>query len=181
VIILGDFNSIPTDAPSKFLKEGKLEAGYTDPFPENQPHPATDHDIFHNFKLHDVYEEAKAAPPFTRKVGARSGARLDLIWATLGCLEVDAVMRPLPLEHRELVERVGLPNYALPSDHLPVGAVFLLQDSNEEDSSGEGEKQQNRFSVDSSVGTVSNSENEVPSVKLANGDGGARATTAVER
>jgi mRNA deadenylase 3'-5' endonuclease subunit Ccr4 len=177
VIILGDFNSIPTDAPSKFLKEGKLEAGYTDPFPENQPHPATDHDIFHNFKLHDVYEEAKAAPPFTRKVGARSGARLDLIWATLGCLEVEAVMRPLPLEHRELVERVGLPNYALPSDHLPVGAVFLLQeeDSNEEDSNGVGEKQQNRVSVDSSVGTVS-SESEDPSVKLENGGGAANAT-----
>ncbi len=131
VIIAGDFNSISTDAPSKFLKEGKLDAGYTDPI--NQSHPATEHDIHHPFVLRDVYEVAQAVPPFTRKVEHRTGARLDFIWATTPGLEVVNVMRPLPMEHRELIERVGLPNHALPSDHLPVGAVFKLVAENEEE------------------------------------------------
>jgi hypothetical protein len=33
-------------------------------------------------------------------------------------------MRPLQLEHRELVERHFLPNRFHPSDHLPIGAII---------------------------------------------------------
>jgi mRNA deadenylase 3'-5' endonuclease subunit Ccr4 len=154
VILVGDFNSICSDSPSKFLKEGILEAGYTDPMPPDQQ-PATDHDIHHPFHLHDVYEIAQSVPPFTRKVMHRTGARLDLIWATTAGLEVEAVMRPLPLEHRELVERVGLPNYALPSDHLPVGAVFRIVEESEEENGIKIHK--------SSMGTTTSSASEAQS------------------
>jgi CCR4-NOT transcription complex subunit 6 len=166
VILVGDFNSTSTDSPSKFLKQGFLEAGYTDPLPVNQQQPATDHDIYHHFNLQDVYEISQSIPPFTRKVQHRTGARLDLIWATTSGLEVEAVMRPLPLEHRELVERIGLPNYALPSDHLPVGAVFRIV---EEESSSIGAENKNgnakrqngevgRVSIDTNTGGISESD-----------------------
>lgn len=39
-------------------------------------------------------------------------------------LQVAAVMRPLQLELRELVERCHCPNRFHPSDHLPIGAVL---------------------------------------------------------
>lgn len=43
-------------------------------------------------------------------------------------LQVAAVMRPLQLELRMLVERSHLPNKACPSDHLPIGAIVNWQE-----------------------------------------------------
>lgn len=180
VILVGDFNSISTDSPSKFLKEGKLEAGYTDPRPPNQQ-PATEHDIHHPFKLHDVYEVAQSVPPFTRKVEHRTGARLDFVWATPG-LDVEAVMRPLPMEHRELVERVGLPNYALPSDHLPVGAVFRFVEEEvgnaAERESGDGIR--NRVNVDSGTNNSTSESDEHTVQKEDEGGGGVANSVAAK-
>lgn len=129
VVVAGDFNSTDKDAPCIFLRQGYLPAGYTDPNPPGQE-PATPHDIHHPFQFIDVYKEAHAVPPFTRKVSHRGGARLDFVWVT-GGVGVQAVMRPLPLEHRDLVHRLALPNHALPSDHLPVGAVLSIQNTTE--------------------------------------------------
>lgn len=84
-----------------------------------------DHDVEIPFHLRDAYAVAGAIPPFTRKVSPRGGARLDFIWVSNG-LNIAGVLRPLPLEYREVVHRLGLPNYVLPSDHLPVGAVLGL-------------------------------------------------------
>jgi len=186
VILVGDFNSSSTDSPSKFLKEGRLKAGYTDPLPPNQQHPATDHDISHPFHLQDVYEISQTVPPFTRKVEHRKGDRLDLIWATPAGLEVEAVMRPLPLEHRELVERIGLPNYALPSDHLPVGAVFKIV---EQSSSGRGGGEEDngafvdrqasgdgRVSVDTSLAANSESDEQSMEMEEDRGPASGRGT-----
>lgn len=123
LILVGDFNSLPGDSPCKFLRDGHLQAGYRDDYLPGED-SATDHDIDHPFILRDAYEVAHAVPPFTRKVN-RTGARLDFVWVSPG-VEVQGVMRPLPMEYRDLVERVGMPNYALPSDHLPVGAILQL-------------------------------------------------------
>ena len=183
VILVGDLNSISTDSPSKFLKEGKLEAGYTDPRPPNQQ-PATEHDIQHPFKLHDVYEKAQQVPAFTRKVEHRTGARLDFVWATPG-LDIEAVMRPLPMEHRELVERVGLPNYALPSDHLPVGAVFRFVEEEEEEEVGNAAEREfnggirNRVSVDSGTNNTSTSESDEQTVPKEDEGGGGDGSNLV--
>ena len=143
LILVGDFNSLPGDSPCKFLREKHLPAGYRDEYLPGQD-SATDHDIDQPFELVDAYEAANAEPPFTRKVNKHAGARLDFVWVSPG-LDVLGVMRPLPMEYRELVERVGLPNYALPSDHLPVGAVVRLKDGDTSLNRGIKEQQDEGF------------------------------------
>ena len=151
IIIAGDFNSISSDAPATFLRERHLEAGHRDDLPppgvggghhsspnnnNNKGIVVVDRDIAHPFHVQEVYEYAQAVPPFTRKVQHRGGARLDFVWTSVAGFEVVAVMRPVPMEHRELIERVGLPNYALPSDHLPVGAVLRVVETSSSSSGG---------------------------------------------
>lgn len=101
VLICGDFNSLPTDSPCDFLRKGVLEADHVEAhLPEIV---VTKETIHHGFMLRDVYQEAHAVPPFTRKVN-NSGARMDFVWASSG-LGLDAVLRPLKVHelHKSLV------------------------------------------------------------------------------
>jgi CCR4-NOT transcription complex subunit 6 len=122
VVIAGDFNSDPGDPPCRMLRDGGLEAGAHDGL--SPDHPVTTAAVAHPFKLREVYEVAQAVPAFTRKAEGQ-GSRPDFLFAS-ATLAVTAVMRPLPSAVRELVRRSGLPNRALPSDHLPLGAVLRL-------------------------------------------------------
>lgn len=118
----GDFNSQAGHAPCRLLRTGALPAGTTE---DHLPHvPVTQEAVEHPFQLQEVYEEAHAVPPFTHR-GGQPGTRLDFMWCTAG-IGVAAVLRPLPAALRELVQRSGMPNVALPSDHLPIGAVLRL-------------------------------------------------------
>jgi CCR4-NOT transcription complex subunit 6 len=122
VVIAGDFNSQGGDAPCRLLRDGRLAAGAAD---GGLPHlPATFEELQHPFRLREAYEVAQAVPAFTRKADG-DGVRLDFFFCS-AAVEVAAVLRPLPAPLRGLVQRAGLPNRALPSDHLPVGAVLRL-------------------------------------------------------
>lgn len=80
--------------------------------------------IAHPYPLQEAYEAAQAAPALTYHRSGE-GARLDFIWCSRWC-RVEAVLRPLCARQREFVLKHSLPNRAMPSDHLPVGAVLQL-------------------------------------------------------
>lgn len=42
--------------------------------------PVTSESVSHPYALHEVYEVARAVPPFTRKVSSSGGAVMDFIW-----------------------------------------------------------------------------------------------------
>ena len=134
ILLCGDFNSVDGESACTFIREGRLAAGATDSQPQgllstmmfgnDEGASVTDHDIDHPFQLIDVYKAANAVPEYTRRLKGQKGERLDFIWKSPSLLPVEAVLRPVPVELAELIDVEGLPNYAMPSDHLPVGAVL---------------------------------------------------------
>lgn len=123
VLVCGDFNSKANEAPCTFLREGRLAAGFRDPYYPLVP--ATRNTVEHPYLLRDVYAESpRLGPPYTLKTDEYS-AVVDFIWASR-TLQLAAVLQPISASHRAYVDRHFLPNEKDPSDHLPIGAVLRL-------------------------------------------------------
>jgi len=107
VLIGGDFNTGPDSSVAAFLRQRTFFAS--------------------------VYEHPKAAhtSPVTEATYAIAGHfyMIDHLWYESGALELHAVLQPL-LENERLVRGSSvLPNKTIPSDHIPIGAVFHFLDS----------------------------------------------------
>ncbi|KAL7589217.1 hypothetical protein Lser_V15G36549 [Lactuca serriola] len=112
VIITGDFNSIPGDKVYQYLVSGGSVECLEDEPPIN---------------LSSVYACTRGEPRFTNYTPGFTGT-LDYIFFSPS----DEGIQIEPVSFLELPEaesadvKGGLPNYFHPSDHLPIGAEFLV-------------------------------------------------------
>lgn len=113
VIIAGDFNSVPGDKVYQYLISGSSTLVPAAERSEDLPIP-----------LSSVYAYTRGEPQFTNCTPGFTGT-LDYIFFTpageiqpVGFLELPEAESP--------DVNGGLPNYFHPSDHLPIGAEFLL-------------------------------------------------------
>ncbi|WVZ98360.1 hypothetical protein U9M48_043816 [Paspalum notatum var. saurae] len=110
VIIAGDFNSTPGDKVYNYLVSANLES--TDETP---------------IKLRSLYAANGGEPEFTNYTPGFTGT-LDYIFLSDGSSIKPASLLCLPRGDSAEVQG-GLPNFQHPSDHLPIGADFLVVNS----------------------------------------------------
>jgi mRNA deadenylase 3'-5' endonuclease subunit Ccr4 len=116
----GDFNSSRSEALYRYMRRGRLEGGYWEPF--QRRHPVVETTEAHPFRLTDVYSElANFSMWYT--YGRPSGAcTIDYIW-TSSALQVRGVLQYLTQRQAVEWQRRGIPHEQHPSDHLPLGVV----------------------------------------------------------
>lgn len=113
VIVTGDFNSVPGDKVYQYLVSGGSMAG---------PSPECLEDVPIN--LSSVYACTRGEPRFTNCTPGFTGT-LDYVFFS-PCEGVEPVTY-LELPEAESADvKGGLPNYFHPSDHLPIGAEFVV-------------------------------------------------------
>ncbi|XP_062231276.1 carbon catabolite repressor protein 4 homolog 4-like [Phragmites australis] len=110
VIIAGDFNSTPGDKVYNYLVSANLES--TDEAP---------------IKLRSLYAANGGEPEFTNCTPGFTGT-LDYIFSSDGSSIKPTSLLCLPGGDSANVQG-GLPNFQHPSDHLPIGADFLVVNS----------------------------------------------------
>ncbi|KAK9928297.1 hypothetical protein M0R45_025440 [Rubus argutus] len=113
LIVAGDFNSTPGDKVYQYLISGNASSAPTLDALEDLPIP-----------LCSVYASTRGEPPFTNYTPGFTGT-LDYIFF----FPTDHIK---PVSFLELPEPEssdidgGLPNFSHPSDHLPIGAEFVI-------------------------------------------------------
>ncbi|PUZ66170.1 hypothetical protein GQ55_3G285100 [Panicum hallii var. hallii] len=107
VIIAGDFNSTPGDKVYNYLVSANIES--TDEAP---------------IKLRSLYAANGGEPEFTNYTPGFTGT-LDYIFLSNGSSIKPTSLLCLPRGDSADVQG-GLPNFQHPSDHLPIGADFLV-------------------------------------------------------
>jgi len=107
VIITGDFNSTPGDKVYNYLLSANLES--TDEAP---------------IKLCSLYAANGGEPEFTNYTPGFTGT-LDYIFLSNSSSIKPTSLLCLPRGDSADVQG-GLPNFQHPSDHLPIGADFLV-------------------------------------------------------
>ncbi|KAI3517096.1 hypothetical protein L1887_16303 [Cichorium endivia] len=113
VIVTGDFNSVPGDKVYQYLVSGGSMAG---------PSPECLEDVPIN--LSSVYACTRGEPRFTNCTPGFTGT-LDYVFFS-PCEGIEPVSY-LELPEAESADvKGGLPNYFHPSDHLPIGAEFVV-------------------------------------------------------
>ena len=119
VIVAGDFNSTRDDSPCIFLQDGCISAG------EDVAAQGPVDTITHPFNFFEMYSKYRMDSGFTHMRNG-VGSRLDFIWCTEN-IQVEALFESVPFGKSNEIRRNGIPNAFLPSDHLPVGGLILLQ------------------------------------------------------
>ncbi|KAK1403011.1 carbon catabolite repressor protein 4-like [Heracleum sosnowskyi] len=113
VLLSGDFNSVPGDQVYQYLTSGSS-------FVEPKPEEMEDLPI----SLNSVYASLRGEPQFTNYTPGFTGT-LDYIFFSPS----ESIK---PISYLDLPEadssdiKGGLPNYNHPSDHLPIGADFVI-------------------------------------------------------
>ncbi|KAK9757265.1 hypothetical protein RND81_01G152600 [Saponaria officinalis] len=116
VILTGDFNSTPGSEVYNYIISGSSEAKHTDECPDELPIP-----------LSSVYECTRGEPPFTNCTPGFTGTLDYIFFSPLGSMKPVSFLE-LPDSDSPTVAG-GLPNYQHPSDHLPIGAEFLVTET----------------------------------------------------
>nr|XP_043628127.1 carbon catabolite repressor protein 4 homolog 4 [Erigeron canadensis] len=113
VLIAGDFNSVPGDKVYQYLVSGGPMAAPSPEHSEDLPMP-----------LCSVHAYTRGEPPFTNCTPGFTGTLDYILFSPSDSVE--------PVSYLELPElgspdlEGGLPNFYHPSDHLPIGAEFVV-------------------------------------------------------
>jgi len=146
ILIGGDFNSTPTSGVYELLRLGRLAATHPDATPKNPEIPSLCGAAGFStggLVLQSAYAELqKAEPEFTTFIGSPPGREgqqlgfngtLDYLWYAQGTLEpIARTALSLPTAEEASAEGGGLPNSEIPSDHVPLAAVFRFLPQEEE-------------------------------------------------
>ena len=131
VVLCGDFNSTPDSGLYQLLAKGSFPPDHTHAAPADPALPAILAPaglLLHGLGLCSAYAMACGAEPTATNVKGppeNFAACLDYIFASARLGPPVATLRVPPIS--ELVaEGGGLPNSSIPSDHVPIGAVYSL-------------------------------------------------------
>jgi mRNA deadenylase 3'-5' endonuclease subunit Ccr4 len=112
LIVAGDFNCNPDNSLAQVLRSHK----------------------WHGFSLASVYDHPAASDtsPVTEATAAVNRYRdlFDHIWYSHNSLRLCGMLQSLNREERTIsfsTDSPGLPNAVVPSDHIPIGAIFSLK------------------------------------------------------
>ena len=131
VVVCGDFNSMPDSGLYHLLAHGALPPDHPHAAPADPALPAVLGPaglLQHGLGLRSAYAAACGAEPAATNVkGPPEGfaACLDYIFASAALGPPVATLRVPPLGELT-AEDGGLPNSRIPSDHVPIGAVYSL-------------------------------------------------------
>ncbi|KAM5573784.1 hypothetical protein ABKV19_013370 [Rosa sericea] len=113
LIVAGDFNSTPGDKVYQYLISGNSSSAPTLDVVEDLPIP-----------LCSVYGSTRGEPPFTNYTPGFTGT-LDYIFFSPSDNIQPVSFLELPEPESSDIDG-GLPNFNHPSDHLPIGAEFVI-------------------------------------------------------
>ena len=129
-IICGDFNCDHKSGIYELLTSGALSKDFRNPVTHDLPYTKEDFEIEANTGISLEFKSAYASlnnssePEFTFAAPNMRRDPLDFIFFTPATLKVLAVSDPMLMINKNQVENEGIPNDLIPSDHLPMAAVF---------------------------------------------------------
>jgi endonuclease/exonuclease/phosphatase family metal-dependent hydrolase len=130
VVICGDFNSTPDSGLYQLLASGTLPHDHAHAVPKDTTLPAILGPaglLQHGLGLQSAYAAGGCEPGATNVKGAPENfaACLDYVFASAH-LGPPVACLPVPSLDELRAEGGGLPSSRIPSDHVPIGAVFRL-------------------------------------------------------